>query len=110
MEEAGYKRGAGGTSGDSLDDERAWDLAHPHATTYLNDEPADTVYRPDLGGGWAVVLNEIMAGGTLPGPQRFADKVLVFVTAGGNACVIETRNYKGDDFSRDPKTASFICR
>lgn len=106
MEQAGYTPGSGGGGSD---DRQAWDDAHPAATTYLSNGARDAVYRPDLGGGWVVVVDEIMAGGRLPDGQRFADKVLVFVTAGGKACAIETRRYKGDDFSRDPATAGFSC-
>ena len=109
FEEAGYKPGAGGGAHSELDDREAWDNAHPTATTYLNDGPRDTIYRPDLGGGWVVVMDEILAGGRIPDSQRFADKVLVFVNANGKACVIETRKYKGEDFSRDPRTALFTC-
>jgi len=90
-------------------DYQVWSRAHPAATTYLGDSISEAIYRPDLGGGWVIVVNEIMAGGSLPDSQRFADKVLVFVSPDGKACALETRKYRGDPFAQDPKTVKFSC-
>lgn len=102
MEEAGY---VGSRDGDFHE----WSRRNPHATTYLSDSIGETVYRADLGGGWVVVVHEIMAGGSVPESERFADKVMVFVGADGRACVIDTIPYKGASFSRDPATTPFRC-
>jgi len=95
--DAGYDYGRDG-------DFYAWSERHPAATTYLSDSVSETIYRPDLGGAWVIVVNEIMAGGSLPEKQRFADKVLVLVQSNRKACVIETAPYKGKPFKRDPNT------
>ena len=87
----------------------AWSRKNPHATTHLADSVSETVYRPDLGGGWAIVVNEIMAGGSVPDGERFADKVLVFVTPDRRACVIETAPYKGVALKHDPASAVLRC-
>lgn len=102
MEEAGYDAARDG-------DFHQWSLRNPHASTYLSDSIGETVYRADLGGGWVVVVNEIMAGGSVPEKERFADKVMVFVGADRRACVIETIPYKGASFSRDPAKAPLRC-
>jgi len=86
-----------------------WSRRNPNATTYLSDSLGETVYRADLGGAWVIVVHEIMAGGSVPEAQRFADKVMVLVQADRRACAIETIPYKGASFSRDPATAPLRC-
>jgi len=85
-----------------------WSRKNPFATTYLANEPSLTAYRTDLR-AWVIVLDEIMAGGSLPESQRFADKVLVLVDRRGRACVLETVPYRGRAFSLDPKAAQLGC-
>lgn len=86
-----------------------WSRRNPWATTYLADSVGETVYRPDLGGSWMVVVHETMAGGSLPDAERFSDKVLVLVQADRRACVLETRPRRGADFILDPRTARPRC-
>ncbi|HEY5721219.1 MAG TPA: hypothetical protein VIT45_02760 [Allosphingosinicella sp.] len=102
MEEAGYD---GARDGDFQE----WSRRNPNATTYLSDSIGETVYRPDLGGAWVVIVNEIMAGGSVPDSERFAEKVMVLVQPDRRACVIETIPYKGASFGRDPATAALRC-
>ncbi len=102
-EEAGYNHQKDG-------DFYAWSRAHPFATTYLSDSASETIFRPDLGGSWIIVVNEIMAGGSLQDSERFADKVLVLVRPDRVACVIETKPYRGEQFAADPATGAFSCR
>jgi hypothetical protein len=101
--EAGYSHQKDG-------DFYAWSRAHPFATTYLSDSVSETIFRPDLGGSWIIVVNEIMAGGSLDDSERFADKVLVLVRSDRVACVIETKPYRGEQFAADPATNAFSCR
>jgi len=101
-EETGYSREKHG-------DYYLWSRKHPFATTYLSDSVSKTVFRPDLGGAWVIVVDEIMAGGSVADEQRFADKVLVLVRPDATACVIETRRYRGEQFSVDPDLAAFSC-
>jgi hypothetical protein len=62
--------------------------------TYLMDVVQDIRFRPDLN-VWLVEVAEIEAGGNLPESERFTDRVLVQVGAGGMACVISTTPYNG---------------
>ena len=100
--EAGYDHQRDG-------DFQEWSRRNPRATTYLSNSVGQSVHRPDLGGVWLIVLNETMAGGTLPDEQRFADKVLVLVGPDRRACVLETVRHSGGEFRTDLRTAKPGC-
>ena len=82
----------------------AWSRANPNASTYLNSQVGEWVYRADLN-AWAMIVSEIMAGGQDGAPGRFADNVLVRVDRTGRACVVKAVPYKsplGVDIAEDP--------